>query len=53
MDSFWYLVSPASSYHRDMVNVAMVDGSVQSVTNDVDVDVWTDMGTRAGFAKTY
>ncbi len=50
-DNIWHLVSPASSYHNGFVNVAMVDGSVQSVTNDVDMDVWTDMGTRAGLPK--
>jgi prepilin-type processing-associated H-X9-DG protein len=46
--SWWKLVSPASSYHSGTVNVAMVDGSVQSVNVDIDMDVWTDMGTRDG-----
>jgi prepilin-type N-terminal cleavage/methylation domain-containing protein/prepilin-type processing-associated H-X9-DG protein len=50
-DNVWQLVSPASSNHPGMVNVAMVDGSVQAVVDDVDVDVWTDMGTRAGLPK--
>ena len=47
-DSWWKLVSPASSYHPGVVNVTMVDGSVQSVANDIDMDIWTDMGTRDG-----
>ena len=47
-DSWWKLVSPASSYHPDIVNVTMVDGSVQTVSNDIDMDLWTEMGTRNG-----
>ena len=26
----------------------MVDGSVHTVASDIDLDVWTDMGTRNG-----
>ena len=47
-DSWWKLVSPASSYHPGIVSVVMVDGSVQSISSDVDMDIWTDMGTRNG-----
>jgi prepilin-type N-terminal cleavage/methylation domain-containing protein/prepilin-type processing-associated H-X9-DG protein len=47
-DSWWKIVLPASSYHPGVVNVVMVDGSVQSVTSDIDMDIWTDMGTRDG-----
>jgi prepilin-type N-terminal cleavage/methylation domain-containing protein/prepilin-type processing-associated H-X9-DG protein len=48
-DSWWRLVSPPSSYHTGgIVNLAMVDGSVHQVEPDIDPDVWTDMGTRAG-----
>ena len=47
-DSWWSIVLPASSYHPGVVNVVMVDGSVQSVASDVDMDIWTDMGTRDG-----
>jgi prepilin-type N-terminal cleavage/methylation domain-containing protein/prepilin-type processing-associated H-X9-DG protein len=47
-DSWWKMISPASSYHPNVVNVTMVDGSVQSVSDDVDMDIWTDMGTRDG-----
>jgi prepilin-type processing-associated H-X9-DG protein len=49
--SWWKIISPATSYHGGMVNVVMVDGSVQSISSSVDMDVWTDMGTRAGPAK--
>ncbi len=47
-DSWWKIVLPASSYHPGVVNVVMVDGSVQSVATDIDMDIWTDMGTRNG-----
>ena len=47
-DSWWKIVLPASSNHPGVVNLVMVDGSVQSVANDIDMDVWTDMGTRDG-----
>jgi prepilin-type N-terminal cleavage/methylation domain-containing protein/prepilin-type processing-associated H-X9-DG protein len=47
-DSWWKIVLPASSYHPGVVNLVMLDGSVQSVSSDIDMDVWTDMGTRDG-----
>jgi prepilin-type N-terminal cleavage/methylation domain-containing protein/prepilin-type processing-associated H-X9-DG protein len=47
-DSWWKIVLPASSYHPGVVNLVMVDGSVQTVSNDIDMDIWTDMGTRDG-----
>ncbi len=46
----WYgrnLMS-ASSEHPGGVNVAMADGSVRSVTETVDLDVWWALGTRNG-----
>jgi prepilin-type processing-associated H-X9-DG protein len=36
------------SYHAGTVQAAMVDGSVQSVSNDVDLATWRAMATRAG-----
>jgi prepilin-type processing-associated H-X9-DG protein len=47
-DSWWRIILPASSYHPGVVNLVMLDGSVQSVATDVDMDIWTDMGTRDG-----
>jgi len=29
----------------------MVDGSVHTIDTDIDMDVWTDMGTRDGLPK--
>jgi prepilin-type N-terminal cleavage/methylation domain-containing protein/prepilin-type processing-associated H-X9-DG protein len=48
---WWKIVSPASSYHSGSVNIVMVDGSVQSISSDIDVDLWTNMGTRDGPPK--
>jgi prepilin-type processing-associated H-X9-DG protein len=50
-NSWWLLISPASSYHNDAINVAMLDGSVQVVSSSIDQDIWTDMGTREGLPK--
>jgi prepilin-type N-terminal cleavage/methylation domain-containing protein/prepilin-type processing-associated H-X9-DG protein len=50
-NNWWNLVSPASSYHGGVVNVVMLDGSVQTFAEQVDMDVWTDVGTRAGLPK--
>lgn len=44
-----YAAVTSRSYHAgDVVNVAMADASVQTVTGDVDLTVWRAMGTRAG-----
>ena len=46
------MVSPATSRHSGgVVNVAMCDGSVQTVTNDIDPDVWLQTGTRDGLPQ--
>jgi prepilin-type N-terminal cleavage/methylation domain-containing protein len=50
-DSWWKIVSPASSYHMGLVNLAMVDGSVHVIEPGIDMDVWTNMGTRDGMPK--
>ncbi|MCO6047779.1 DUF1559 domain-containing protein [Aeoliella sp. ICT_H6.2] len=46
--SWWEIVSPASSYHSGIVNIVRLDGGVESITEDIDPLVWTDMGTRDG-----
>jgi prepilin-type N-terminal cleavage/methylation domain-containing protein/prepilin-type processing-associated H-X9-DG protein len=43
-----YAAVTARSYHPGHVNVAMLDGSVRTVTDDVDLVVWRAAGTRAG-----
>ncbi|TWT78279.1 Type II secretion system protein G precursor [Posidoniimonas polymericola] len=46
--NWWDLVSPLSSNHSGVVNVAYCDGSVQTIADGVDPDVWVQAGTRAG-----
>jgi len=36
-----------SSNHPGMTQVLMCDGSVQTVQEDIDVDIWSQMGTRS------
>ena len=38
----------AGSHHRGMANIAMADGQVRSVTNNISNDVWWAIGTRNG-----
>ena len=38
----------ASSRHPGVVNVAMADGSVQSVSQNTSIDIWWAYGSRAG-----
>ncbi|QDU56426.1 DUF1559 domain-containing protein [Aeoliella mucimassa] len=46
--SWWDLVSPPSSHHMGVINMVLCDGSVQTIQEDIDLDVWLDYGTRAG-----
>ena len=43
-----YTVFTSRSYHPAGVGVTMMDGSVQSVGSDVDINIWRGLGTRAG-----
>src|SRR5690606_21435256 len=43
-----YAIITARSYHPGIVNATMVDGSVQTISETVDINVWRAMGTRAG-----
>jgi prepilin-type N-terminal cleavage/methylation domain-containing protein len=43
-----YAIITSRSYHPGGVQVAMVDGSGQSISDDVDLLVWRAMATRAG-----
>ncbi len=43
-----YAIITSRSHHAGQVQVAMVDGSVQSVVDAVDLAVWRAMATRAG-----
>lgn len=43
-----YAVITARSYHPGTVNVVMMDGSVRSVTQEIDLITWRALGTRTG-----
>ena len=43
-----FAIITSRSFHSGLVNVAMMDGSVKSVTNDVEARVWRASATRAG-----
>lgn len=43
-----YAIVTSRSYHSGIVNVVHVDGSVQSVSESVDLTTWRAMATRAG-----
>lgn len=43
-----YAVLTSRSYHTGLVNVALLDGSVRSISDTTDLAVWRALGTRAG-----
>ena len=43
-----YAIITSRSFHPGQVQVAMVDGSVQSVDDSIDLGLWRAMATRAG-----
>ena len=46
--NWWQLVTPASSYHSGGVNVLFCDGSVHFVSQAINPDTWTALGTPTG-----
>lgn len=43
-----YAIITSRSFHTGVVNAARVDGSVSTVSDSVDLDVWRALATRAG-----
>ena len=43
-----YAMITSRSYHIGLVNVAKLDGSVSSITESIDLDLWHSLGTRSG-----
>lgn len=43
-----YAAVTARSYHEGGVNVAMMDGSMRWIPNDIDLNIWRAYSTRAG-----
>ena len=36
------------SFHTGVIQAALMDGSVQAIANEIDLEVWRALGTRAG-----
>lgn len=47
-----YAALTSRSYHAGLVNVALMDGSVRAVTNNVDRAIWQAASTRSGGEPT-
>ncbi len=43
-----YAIVTARSYHQGTVNIVFLDGSVRSVSENIDISIWRGIGTRAG-----
>lgn len=43
-----YAVLTSRSHHTGVVNVALLDGSVRSISNSIELSVWRALGTRNG-----
>jgi prepilin-type N-terminal cleavage/methylation domain-containing protein len=43
-----YGIITSRSYHEGIVQVMLMDGSVRTVSENISIDVWRNVGTRAG-----
>ena len=43
-----YAIITSRSWHTGIVNSALVDGSVRSISENVDLNIWRGLGTRSG-----
>ena len=43
-----YAAVTSRSYHTGIVHSLLVDGSVRSISENIDINVWRALGTRAG-----
>ena len=43
-----YAAVTARSYHPGLINVVLMDGSVRTISDSVDLDVWRALSTRDG-----
>lgn len=43
-----YAIITSRSYHVGVVNAALMDGSVRTFSENIDLNVWRALGTRAG-----
>jgi len=42
-----YAVITSRSYHEDVVNSVLMDGSVRTVSENINLNIWRGLGTRA------
>lgn len=43
-----YAIITSRSYHAGIVNATFVDGSVRTISENIDLGIWRALGTRAG-----
>ena len=43
-----YAIITSRSHHTGIVQVALVDGSARSISENIDLSVWRGLGTRGG-----
>ncbi len=43
-----YAIVTSRSHHTGIVNAGLLDGSVRSISENIDLGVWRSLGTRAG-----
>ena len=43
-----YAMITSRSYHTGIVQVALVDGSARTISNNIDLSIWRALGTRGG-----
>lgn len=43
-----YAIITSRSYHTGIVNVLLLDGSIRSVSENIDFSIWRALGTRSG-----
>lgn len=43
-----YAIITSRSYHEGIVQIALVDGSSRSISENIDLSIWRGLGTRSG-----
>ncbi len=43
-----YAIITSRSFHPGVVNIALMDGSVRSISENIDLEIWRAVGTRQG-----
>lgn len=48
VNAFTYVAVTTRSYHTGIVNALLLDGSVRTISDSIDLTVWRSLGTRCG-----